>query len=247
MGPLSARMVSSGEGKMQQRSVNYAKKLLGDGYDYSGFEIVSAVYDNLYEGFDLENDKKFIDKFHRGFSDRPSAKEALPTRTVPDYSTDAILCALVDNIDENMLSLIRYAHRISMAADSMIGVMLDEYIHERLRPMGWACCWGNSLQGIDFCSSDGILLHVRNKSNTEVSSNDRNRIKNKVYKWFRLNAYTGKTKWEELNRIVGKEGLFSEDGFRDFAYNVTKKNPGCLYTGEDDIASFASLIEEFRK
>ena len=187
---------------MQQRSVNYAKKLLGDGYDYSGFEIVSAVYDNLYEGIDLENDKKFIDKFHRGFSDRPSAKEALPTRTVPDYSTDAILCALVDNLDENMLSLIRYAHRISMAADSMIGVMLDEYIHERLRPMGWACCWGNSLQGIDFCSSDGILLHVRNKSNTEVSSNDRNRIKNKVYKWFRLNAYTGKTKWEELNRIV---------------------------------------------
>ena len=231
---------------MLSGSIDYAKKLLLEDYEYSGFEIAATIYDLLYgddSGVSMET--KFIDKFCRGFRDRPSAKEALPTKTVPDYSTDSILKALVPSISDDMLSLIRVGHKISMAADSIIGTMLDEYVHVNLRPYGWTCCWGNCMQGIDFCSLSGDLLHIRNKSNTEVSSNDRNRIKNKVKKWFRMNAYTGKTKWDELNLIVGKPGLFSEEGFSSFVLGTAKSNPDCLYTGAEDSALLSALIERF--
>ena len=122
---------------------------------------------------------------------------------------------------------------------------LEVLLHANLRPYGWTCCWGNCMQGIDFCSLSGDLLHIRNKSNTEVSSNDRNRIKNKVKKWFRMNAYTGKTKWDELNLIVGKPGLFSEEGFSSFVLDTAKSNPDCLYTGAEDSALLSALIERF--
>lgn len=228
---------------MLAKSISYAEKLLGDDYDYSGFEIAAKVYDGLYvENNDATMEKKFIDKFYRGFMDRPSVKKSLPTKTVFDYSTDSILSALIPEIDVNMLNLIRYGHKISMAADSIIGMMLDEYIHINLRPYGWTCCWGNAMQGVDVCSSSGDMIHVRNKSNTEVSNNDRNRTQQSVKKWFRINAYTGKTKWDDLNLLVGKIDLFSEDGFRDFVYDITRRNPSCLYTGEEDVLSLSSAI-----
>lgn len=228
---------------MLAKSISYAEKLLGDDYDYSGFEIAAKVYDGLYvENNDAAMEKKFIDKFYRGFMDRPSVKKSLPTKTVFDYSTDSILSALIPEIDVNMLNLIRYGHKISMAADSIIGMMLDEYIHINLRPYGWTCCWGNAMQGVDVCSSSGDMIHVRNKSNTEVSNNDRNRTQQSVKKWFRINAYTGKTKWDDLNLLVGKIDLFSEDGFRDFVYDITRRNPSCLYTGEEDVLSLSSAI-----
>lgn len=231
---------------MLASSISYAKDLLSEGYEYSGFEIASVVYDSVYgEDSGASMEKKFVDKFHRGFIDRPTVKEALPTRTVPDYSTDSILYALIPSLDETMLSLIRISHKISMAADSIIGTMLDEYIHDRLRPYGWTCCWGNSMQGIDFCSKEGLLLHVRNKSNTEVSANAKNRIRNKVIKWFRLNAYTGNTKWEDLNLIVGKSGLFSEEDFKNFTFDTIKNNPHCLYTGEEEAKRLSTLVEGY--
>ena len=233
---------------MLEGSIDYAKELLLDEYEFSGFEIASNIYDNIYgEDSGSAMETKFVDKFCKGFKDRPSAKESLPTKTVPDYSTDSILKAIVPSLDDDMLSLIRVGHKISMAADSIIGTMLDEYVHVNLRPYGWTCCWGNSFQGIDFCSLSGDLLHIRNKSNTEVSGNDRNRIKNKVKKWFRMNAYTGKTKWDELNMIVGRPALFSEEGFRAFVLETTKKNPSCLYTGEEDAMMLSSLIERILK
>ena len=92
---------------MLARSISYAKDLLAEGYEYSGFEIASVVYDSVYgEDSGASMEKKFVDKFHRGFIDRPTVKEALPTRTVPDYSTDSILYALIPSLDETMLSLI---------------------------------------------------------------------------------------------------------------------------------------------
>ena len=114
-------MIVLWEESMLAKSISYAEKLLGDDYDYSGFEIAAKVYDGLYvENNDAAMEKKFIDKFYRGFMDRPSVKKSLPTKTVFDYSTDSILSALLPEIDVNMLNLIRYGHKISMAADSII-------------------------------------------------------------------------------------------------------------------------------
>ena len=49
---------------MLSGSIDYAKKLLLEDYEYSGFEIAATIYDLLYgddSGVSMEN--KFIDKF----------------------------------------------------------------------------------------------------------------------------------------------------------------------------------------
>ena len=124
---------------------------------------------------------------------------------------------------------------------------LLEYIHKTIRPYGWTCCWGNCLYGIDLAGSDGQKVHVRNKNTTEVSLNDRNRVGGSVSKWFRFNARNGKLKWGELNEIIGKGNILSEDGFRDFVYETVKKNPECLYTGEDEINALKTVYDEVVK
>lgn len=232
---------------MLSEIIEYAKNQLGDDYDYSGFAIAISTYDTVYgldSGYAME--KKFADKFCKGFFERPSRKISIPTRTVPDFSTDSILYALIDGLDESKLSLIRYAHRISMAADSIIGMMLLEYLHVTLHPYGWTCCWGNSLQGIDFCSRYGDMLHIRNKSNSEISNNEHNRTKGLVKKWFRMNAYTGKLRWTELNSLVREDELLSEEGFRNFVYATTKDNPESLYTGKEEAEELSNLISKCR-
>ena len=131
------------------------------------------------------------------------------------------------------IARVKFDHRLSMAAENIIGLILEEYIHVNALKYGWSCCWGNSIKAVDFCSSDGKLLQVKNKSNTENSSSNKIRQGTEIIKWFRLNANNGNTNWDTLNTIIGKPALLSEVGFERFAEDLIKKNPNALYLDEE--------------
>ena len=39
-----------------------------------------------------------------------------------------------------------------------------EYIHKKIIPYKWSCCWGNSIRSVDFCSSNGNLYQIKKEA-----------------------------------------------------------------------------------
>ena len=123
-----------------------------------------------------------------------------------------------------------------MAAENILGLVLEEYIHEKMIGRGWAGVWGNSIPAVDCCSSGGDLLQVKNRSNTENSSSNKIRAGTKIEKWFRVDARNGATKWPELTLLLGvDQGYLSEEGFISFASNLLERNPRALYCDEGEL------------
>ena len=52
-----------------------------------------------------------------------------------------------------------------MTIEGMVGNLLEEYLATILHPYGWYCCWGSTIDAVDFCKEDGSLLQVKT-SNT---------------------------------------------------------------------------------
>ena len=118
-------------------------------------------------------------------------------------------------------------HRLGMAAENILGSLLEEYISIHVQDHGWYCCWGNTVRHVDFCSKVGGLLQIKNRSNSENSSSNKVRAGTDIVRWFRIDAASGETYWERLCQISGSQDL-SEVGFKTFIQNTLKTNPGLL-------------------
>lgn len=199
----------------------------------SGFRIVQAVWKRVSVDISEAEEAKFVHDFIKGYDNRPSVRTSNPTGTIADQIIDTLIKSRILSFSDKDIERIKFDHRLSMAAENIIGLILEEYIHVNVLELGWSCCWGNCIKAVDFCSSDGKLLQVKNKSNTENSSSSKIRQGTQIIKWFRLYANNGKTNWDALNAIIGKPALLSEDGFKRFAEELIKKNPNVLYLDED--------------
>lgn len=112
---------------------------------------------------------------------------------------------------------IQQAHSLSMAAENLIGLLLERYVARHLEQKGWIWCCGNTLRATDFLKeSDGayILLQVKNRSNSENSSSSAIRVGTVIQKWHRIDARTGHTHWDKLPDNA--EGVLTEAGFHQF-------------------------------
>ncbi|PLS67519.1 MAG: hypothetical protein CV045_13160 [Cyanobacteria bacterium M5B4] len=114
-----------------------------------------------------------------------------------------------------------------MSAENILGLLLEEFLAEKLADYGWYCCWGESVQHVDFCNVDGSLLQVKNRSNTENSSSSKVRIKQPIEKWHRVDAKTGSYRWSYFNNKYNTD-RFSEDNFITFVQQVLVHNPDAL-------------------
>ena len=199
----------------------------------SGFRIVQAVWKRVSVDISEAEEAKFVHNFIKGYDNRPSVRTSNPTGTKADQIIDSLIKARITSFTDKDIERIKFDHRLSMAAENIIGSILEEYIHVNALKYGWSCCWGNCIKAVDFCSSDGKLLQVKNKSNTENSSSNKIRQGTEIVKWFRLNASNGKTNWDALNTIIGQPSLLSEAGFKQFAENLIKNNPNALYLDEE--------------
>lgn len=170
---------------------------------------------------------KWVSRYKDGRDNRPSKSFGKPPKTVPDSIIDEMISARLPKLSIPKIENIKYAHRLSMSAENILGLFLEEYLALKLKPHGWHCAWGQALKSVDLCHKDGGLLQVKNRSNTENSSSNKIREGTEIEKWYRVDALTGKYLWDDIQKITKASGL-SEDNFRQFVIAAIRKNPDAL-------------------
>lgn len=206
-----------------------------------GIKVVLSVWVNINVKTVSEIKRKEVEKvikdYIKGYSNRPSVRESNPVGTIPDRVIDTLISGRLDWLPEKEVNKIKWGHRLSMSAENILGLILEEYLSDRLFDFGWYCCWGNAIRAVDFCTENLNLLQVKNRSNTENSSSSAIRSGTDIKKWFRINAQNGKSNWEELNYLTGANGC-SEGDFQKYAYELIKRNPKALFVEDELLESF---------
>lgn len=187
--------------------------------------------DNLFSEEYISN---WLKKYFDGYNNRASKRISKKIGTVPDGIIDTIISARLPSLDEQKITVIKSAHRLSMSAENILGLLLEEYLAEKLLPYGWYCCWGETIKSVDFCTQNGELLQVKNRSNSENSSSNKIRKGTQIRKWHRVNASTGTYYWKELNEMVGCTEL-SEPDFSSFVRETITDNPAAVYVEDDNV------------
>lgn len=184
--------------------------------------------------FSEEYINKWLKKYFDGYNNRPSKRNSKPMGTVPDEIINTIISVRLPFLNEQKLISIKYAHRLSMSAENILGLLLEEYLSEKLLPYGWYCCWGDTIRSVDFCTLSGDLLQIKNRSNSENSSSKSVRQGTLIRKWHRIDAKTGAYYWKTLNELVGCTEL-SEQDFSSFIQKTVTANPAAVYVEDDNV------------
>ena len=135
--------------------------------------------------------KVWLEKYENGYKNRISQRISQLPHTVADPIVSIIINARLTGLKIEHLEQIKFAHRLSMSAENILGLLLEDFLAEKLAQYGWFCCWGESIRHVDFCNVDGSLLQVKNRSNSENSSSSRVRINQPIEKWYRIDAVNG--------------------------------------------------------
>ncbi|MBW4659166.1 MAG: SinI family restriction endonuclease [Drouetiella hepatica Uher 2000/2452] len=171
--------------------------------------------------------QRWLKKYKNSFERRVSQRVSNPPGTVADSIVETIIKARLTGLTITHLEQIKYAHRLSMSAENIQGLLLEEFLAEQLADFGWFCCWGEVLRHVDFCHKDGSLLQIKNRSNSENSSSSRVRINQPIEKWYRVDAQTGNFQWSYFNQKHNTD-QFSEESFVEFVRKTLKRNPRAL-------------------
>lgn len=109
--------------------------------------------------------KKWLLKYQAGKDGKASQRQSNLPGTISDPIIERIIESRISKISENDLNRITYAHRLSMSAENILGLILEEYLADNLETFGWHCAWGETVKSVDFVHKDGRLLQVKNRSN----------------------------------------------------------------------------------
>jgi hypothetical protein len=163
-----------------------------------------------------EHVKSLVKTYHKArLPNRPEKPQ-----TVPDPLVSFILEHYF-NVPEQNLEQARVEHQLAMAAENMVGDLLERYLAKILEPSGWIWCAGSIVKSVDFIkppppeSEIWTVLQIKNRSNSENSSSSAIRKGTNIEKWFRTDAKTGNTNWAKFPDEVLCSQL-SEEGFRSF-------------------------------
>ena len=173
--------------------------------------------------------EKWVQNFFDGYKGRISQRKSPKPGTVPDDIVNTIIQNCLPNLSSEDINSIVYAHRLSMSAENILGLLLEEFLSRKLSSLGWVMAWGETIKSVDFCNEDGFLLQIKNRSNSENSSSSKIRDGKPIKKWIRINANNGCCGWEKLAELIGKKvhGL-NEKSFNHFVIKILKNNPHAL-------------------
>ncbi|MEH2443889.1 SinI family restriction endonuclease [Nostoc sp.] len=104
---------------------------------------------------------KWLNKYFGGYNNRASKRTSKKIGTVSDKIIDTIISARLPTLSTDGINHIKYAHRLSMSAENVLGLLLEEYLAEKLSFYGWYCAWGETINKVDFCTKKGELLQVK--------------------------------------------------------------------------------------
>ena len=169
----------------------------------------------------------FVNKYVNGCRSRASMRIGKKSATIPDKIINTIIITRYPELTAKNVENIVEGHKIAMVAENILGYLLEEYIYNSL-PSDWYCCWGETIKSVDFVSSSGKLLQIKNRSNSENSSSSSVRKGTTIEKWYRVNATTGETNWQKLNEIVAGMNA-SEAAFVTFVKQTLTDNPECMF------------------
>lgn len=161
--------------------------------------------------------KKISEKYLQG---RVPKKPKEPS-TVPDEMVSVILEKYFSAESINREEIKRN-HSLSMAAEGMVGDILERYLAKALEGGGWVWCAGSVVNKIDFIKltettpKKYFALQIKNRDNSENSSSASVREGTEIEKWFRTFSKTGSTNWDAFPDESLKTSL-SEDDFKIFA------------------------------
>lgn len=177
---------------------------------------------------------KWVTAYLKGYTNRPSVRIGNRSTTIPDSIVKEIIKMRIENLDDNLANKIEGGHSLSMTIENIVGDLLEEYLSVKLADYNWFCCWGSTIDAVDFCTRDGLLLQVKTSDNSENSSSSRVRVGTNIRKWFRRFSTKENTyNWPELNQLIDKD-IFSEEDFRAFVKATIKSNPNCIYVDPDN-------------
>ncbi len=164
----------------------------------------------------VDHIKSLVKTYHKArLPNRPEKPQ-----TVPDPLVSFILEHYF-NVPEQNLKLARKEHQLAMAAENMVGDLLERYLAKMLEPAGWIWCAGSIAKSVDFIKPPlpeadiWTVLQVKNRDNSENSSSSAIRKGTTIEKWFRTYSRTGDTNWHNFpdEQICAN---LSEAKFQDF-------------------------------
>lgn len=225
-------------------AIEIAKRIAGANYSEQLAAVLTVAISNKRNlpTFRIKSDvipletyvEKWVTAYLRGYNNRPSVRVGNKSATLPDSIVKEILKMRCQNVGDNLADKIEGGHSLSMTIENIVGDLLEEYLSVRLAEHGWYCCWGSTVDAVDFCKQDGTLLQIKTSDNSENSSSSRVREGTDIKKWFRRfstkeNVYN----WAELNKLIGKN-ILSEDDFRAFVAKTIQSNPNCIYVDDSN-------------
>ncbi len=138
-------------------------------------------------------------------------------QTVPDEMVSVILKNFYKHPSEKLKN-IQTEHQHSMAAENIVGELLERYIDSVLSNHGWVWCCGALVKHVDFIKKEDNgyrMLQIKNRDNSENSSSKAIRDGTIIEHWFRTFSRTGRTNWESFP-ATGLMSNLSENGFVAF-------------------------------
>jgi hypothetical protein len=164
----------------------------------------------------VEHVKSLAKTYHKARSpNRPEKPQ-----TVPDPLVSFILEHYFE-VPEQNLEQASNEHQLAMAAENMVGDLLERYLAKILEPTGWIWCAGSIVKSVDFIkpplpeSNIWTVLQIKNRDNSENSSSSAIRKGTMIEKWFRTYSKTGKTNWHSFPDEAQRTKL-SEEKFQAF-------------------------------
>ena len=191
---------------------------------------------------------KWVESFKKGYNNRPSAREANPMGTVPDPLIGELIKQQM-RCDDNKMYEIISSHRLAMSVENIIGLLLEEFLWEKLRPYGWAMAWGGTVSAVDFCriGDDTQLLQVKNSDNSENSSSKsvRNAVPS-IKLWARKKSRNGVYNWDRLGILVDEIGV-DRERVSFLGKNTSKESYEWYFSHPDtpfEVLAFADRIAD---
>lgn len=179
--------------------------------------------------------KKWVAAYLRGYKNRPSVRVGKKSATIPDSLVNEIIKLRIEGISDSLANKVESGHSLSMTIENLMGDLLEEYLSLKLAPFGWYCCWGSTIDAVDFCKRDGSLLQVKNSNNSENSSSSKVRIGTDIDKWFRrFSCKEDCYNWGKLKALIDQD-ICNEEDFRSYVRDIIRTNPNCIYVDPSNL------------
>lgn len=216
---------------MSSTALTVAKKFSNSSRDQNSFaELISFLKEQPeYFGWrgratpDLGSENGIAAVAEKYFSKRHERTfPSIPT-TVPDPMVSLIMVHFYGHSVAGA-EKIKIEHQHSMAAENIVGELLEKYLADKIENFGWVWCPASLVKHTDFIKkseNEWILLQVKNRDNSENSSSAAIRGGTKIIKWFRTYSRTGESNWENFPDPKAVK-ILSENGFKRYVVSLFK-------------------------